>query len=512
MAQAALLIQCTDFDSSLLGLISLSLKQSISKVAASHLHTLKAVSVEDFLRQAKKIPKAADIEYAIRQQKLRDAMRMKQELEEKLSYLQSSISTIELLKSTDEEPVKKKPLLNKQTRALYYQEMQLKQHETEKLAKRHLADQHERKRRVIEQHRKQRELLLTEDHKILHKLEEERLALAEEQKQARIKAMQNKLAMRQAERERLNQIAAEELPKVKHSKPLYVQIEEAYAQRQIMPQLQRHKTELALKRIYFSPVSRQELQEHARHYEEAKAEHLQRRSLIASENTMEHLANFATKSSSKFTYAVVEQERRLKSKDHEAAEERRQLMQKQKQYASLIKEIFVPVPDSSKKAEVDRRINTHHHSTVYSRTRSPTHKVSLSDNDPNISKSTSWTPHKFKPNPMITVSQPKREAIKVDFLADRRRDRETSGDDLTRSIKSFDLNAELESTDLTERASAARLLAKAKKIERAARRQELTLTTGLKSNAQVDVIESVNDALVTSVKAKLALLDSVMRR
>lgn len=510
MAQEALAIHITDIDPGLIGAIGGLLAEVSTKVSGVHLKELKAVSVEEEIAREKEKTNAADIESAIRQQKLKEAIRMKQELEDKLSHVKDSIDNIEMLKSTEVEPVKKKTLLDKQSRAEYYEEMQRKQKEAESKAKKLLADQQERKRRLEEIHKKQIEALLTEDEDFL-KLRQERQVMIEEQKQAKIKAMQDRLAQRRAERQKLMQIGVEEFQKVKQQKPLYVQIEENYKQETLMPELEKHKAELAKKRVHFTSVSRQELNEHAQRYEEMKRENLERRSLQANESALDHQANLAGKNASKFTYVIIEEQRRLKDETQRLAEEKRRMAEKKRQYASLIKEMYVPAVDLSKKAEIDGRRDKKPSVNPY-KSRAESEKGLRSDEASSIANSVSWVPHKFKPNPMIAEQQPKREAIKIDYLGDRRRERETSEFKVSSSLKKFDLEAEIQSANLSEKEGAARLIHKAQQMERIARRQELSLSSGVKSSTQVEAMESVNDALVNSVKAKLALLDSVTRK
>mmetsp|Transcript_33989 Transcript_33989/g.59231 ORF Transcript_33989/g.59231 Transcript_33989/m.59231 type:complete len:511 (+) Transcript_33989:41-1573(+) len=510
MAQEALAIQLNAIDPDLLRVLEGVLTESCTKVSAQHLKEIKAISVEEEIKAEKEKAKAADIENAIRQQKLREAIRMKQELEEKLSHVKESIDTIEMLKPpVEDEATKKKSLLDKNARAEYYEEMQRKQLEAEKKARKLAAEQAERKRRAEEQHKKLMETMLSEDVD-LQRMKEQRQAEIEEKKQEKIRTMQQKLAQRRAEREKLMQVGVEEFQKVKAAKPLYVQIEEKYKQEILMPELEKHKAELAKKRIHFNSVSRQELTEHAKRYEEMKRENMERRSLQANESTLDHMANLASKNSSKFTYAVIEEERQKREEKTRIAEERRRMMEKQKQYASLIKEIYVPVVDPNKKAEIDGRREKH--STAPVKNRAESEKAPRSAEE-NMSNSASWRPRKFKPNSLAPPPPPeKKDPVKVDYLGDRRRERETSEVRVSRSLKNFDLDSELQSSNLSDKEGAARLIEKAQKMERAARRQELSLSQNLKTEAHVDALGSVNDALVNSVKAKLALLDSVTRK
>lgn len=508
MAHAALAAQAGLLDPALLKIVTSLLVESCSKVTTSTLKELKAVSVEDEINREREKVKAADIENAIRQQKLREALRLKQELEGKLTHIKDSIDTIEMLKPPDDEPAKRKKLQDSQLRAEYYEEMQIKQQEAERKAKKLLLEQQERKRRFEEQQKKQKDLLLLED-EALQKAKLEQQAAFEEQKQAKIKAMHDKLAQRREERERLKQIGAEELQKVKATKPLHVSIEEKYSHDVLMPELEKHKVELAKKRIHFNSVTRQELQEHAKRYEDLKRDKLDKRSHQASESILDHMTNLASKNSSKFTFAVIEEERRVKEEKQKLADEKRKMAEKKKQYASLVKELHVPAVDPHKAAEIEER-RKKRSGLRPEKSRAESEKGPRPIDDDSKPSSATWVPRKFKPNPLIAEAKPKKEPIKVDYLGDRRHERETSEIRVSNSLKNIDLQTDFQ--NLSEKETATRLIEKAQKIERAAKRQQLSLSASGKGPADIDVMGSVNDALVSSVKAKLALLDSVTRR
>lgn len=507
MAQTVLSMQANATDPDLLRAIGGQLMQSFTNVTAVHLKHLKVAAFTDITPEKVSL-KASDIENAIRQQKLREALLMKQELEDKLAHVKGSIEIFEMLQQSVEEPSPKKNLLDKQVRVDYYEDMQRRQQQAALQAKKHIAEQLERKRRIEDQHRKQRELMLTED-EILQQRKQERQAADEEQKQARIKAMQDNLAQRRAERERLMKIGMEELTKVKASKPLHLQLEEKYTQEVLMPELEKHKAELAKKRVHFNSVTRQELQEHAQRYETLKRESMERRSHQANESILDHMTNLASKNASKFTYAVIEEERKLKDETRLKADEKHRMAEKKRQYASLIKEMYAPSIDLNKKTEIEER-RLKHSTAPPKKQRAGSDKSQRSGEGSPLPSTASWVPRKFKPNPLVSVPPPRRKSVKVDYLGDRRRERDTSEVKVSSSLRNIDLEPELH--NLSEKETALRLIQKAQKIERAAKRQELGLNSGVKSVTHVEVMGSVNDALVSSVKAKLALLEAVTRK
>jgi hypothetical protein len=175
--------------------------------------------------------------------------------------------------------------------------------------------------------------------------------------------------------------------------------------------------------------------------------------------------------------------------------------------------MYVPVVDPSKRAQLEEIKERTHHSKVKksSRTGSVEANREIASETDVSSASKSWKPRKFKPNSLVPPTAPPREAVRVDYLGERRRERDGKEVGMSKSLKNIDLESELQGTDLTDKEAHARLIHKTKQIERAAKLHELHLNSRQKTT-HIEDLESVNDALVSSVKAKLALLDSVSRK
>ena len=110
---------------------------------------------------------------------------------------------------------------------------------------------------------------------------------------------------------------------------------------------------------------------------------------------------------------------------------------------------------------------------------------------------------------MIPKPKIPRPSKAVDYLQQRRAQRDESGS--IRKIQApTDWNNDLENENISNVEMAARIKSKAKRMETEARRQELLLSSVAGSSAKgVDVEEDVNDMLIGSIKAKLALLDKI---
>lgn len=467
-----------------------------ARVTAEHLHGLR---VADCAR-VNQLTKAADIETAIREHKLREALRLRQELEDKLKHIADSIKTLESLEVSKTPPMKKK-LLDKQARAEYYRAFQFKQQETQQLTKKLLKQQRARKRRAEALRKKQG--FSEED--LLGKVEEDRQSVLEEQRQIKRETLQAKLDRTLMHKQ--EDVGAkgrrEQTWETGKERPLYKVIEERYKQAVQLPELERHKTQLVRRQIYNNSLSQQELQGHVRRYKDFRRYNEERRSIQITETTLGHQANLAATSSSKFTYAVVEADRRLKEERLRIEEDRRRLAGRQKLYAGLVREIYVPQQDPAKKAEIEGRVTP-----ALPRPQVEGRKPRPSEVKP-VSSSVLVKPLAFKPSGLAYTPQPRKLPVKLDYLAELRLRRTTTDLKVSHSVKL--LEGDLLNADFTEAGTVAKIIDRAHKVDRAARRQELSLSLGDHSEASVEAIESVSSALLSSVKAKLALLDFAMR-
>jgi hypothetical protein len=471
------------------------LTDASARVTAGHLHGLRVADCA----KVNQLSKAADIETAIREHKLREALRLRQELEDKLKHVTDSIETLESLEAS-KTPTKKKKLIGKQARAEYCRAFQLKQQETQQLTKKLLQQQRARKRRAEELRKTQG--FSEED--LLGKVED-RQSVLEEQRQIKRETLQAKLDRTLMPKQ--ENVGAkgrrEQTRETGKERPLYKVIEERYKQEVQLPELERHKTQLVRKQIYCNSLSQQELQGHVRRYKDFRRYNEERRSMQINETTLGHLANLAATSSSKFTYAVVEADRRLKEERLRIEEDRRRMAGRQKLYAGLVREIYAPQQDPSKKAEIEGRVTP-----ALPRPQVEGRKPRPSEVKP-VSSSVWVKPLAFKPNGLVYTPQPRKLPVKLDYLAELRLRRTTA--DLKVSHSVMLLEGDLLNADFTEAGTVAKIIDRAQKVDRAARRQELSLSMGDHSEASVEAIESVSSALLSSVKAKLALLDFATR-
>lgn len=123
-----------------------------------------------------------------------------------------------------------------------------------------------------------------------------------------------------------------------------------------------------------------------------------------------------------------------------------------------------------------------------------------------------FRPRAFKPNPLAISSKKVRKTPKViDYLADQRRERgEEKLDVMKIKRPRFSWDEQMQSPEISHTEKVNSLQQKAKVAENEIRKQELLLKEASAVNRDAIVVEEhVNDLLLDTIKAKLALLEQV---
>ena len=112
---------------------------------------------------------------------------------------------------------------------------------------------------------------------------------------------------------------------------------------------------------------------------------------------------------------------------------------------------------------------------------------------------------------MIPKRSPKREGKVFDYLAAQRKKLDEFESRTLPSIskgnRTIDWSTDIQDKNINHEEKAERLIKKARKIETVAKRQEHMLSN--LEGRDIDAETNVNDMLVESIKAKLALLDNM---
>ena len=469
-----------------------SLQSSRTRVAQ------EPVNLSSYIEQRQ--AKQQSVEENIRDHRLKEATRLKQELEQKLEHLQDNIKTLE---QDAEEPVnsQKLPILDSKARQAHFEEEERRRQETAEFAKKLRQDQLEIARR-----NKQREEELNRKVQIeldlAQKRREEEEALQQAEKAKKLADMQEKAKKRKENIEYRKRAASEETNRLRSQQYMHDRLSQDYLSKVLQTEQEKKQEILAKQHLLHQPIRLDEIQEHAKRYEELKRE---RQAHIEAERQNKildsQISGISHAKGSSFTQAVLNQDKQTKMEQQQVAEAKRRLQEKKQRYALLVKEMFVPAVDPVKQKEMEvikeRLAHPVSHLAKNSTTRS------LSDHPETASV---FEPRKFRDNPMLPKPKPKKEAVVVDYLGERRNQRGSDAFSVSAQRGSLEIDENFGS-DLNDGEKAKLIKMRAEKVERAAKRRELLLSqVNPTSPGALEAHESVNDALISSIRAKLSLL------
>jgi hypothetical protein len=482
-----------------------SMRRVIDMLSVKKIEIPESKDVDSIIR-AKPHP---DVELQVKETRRREARRRKAELESKLEAVKESLSKLD--EEDGGETQVKLSLQDSKLRKQYMTEEQRKAQEATDFAKKMHEDQVERdrRRRQKESELQQRSQMEQDD------LEEQRRLKAEEDeynKQQRLAEMRSKAEARHALNEQLWRTEQESRRMM--SKPLYKKIEETYVTDRLMPELERRKEELAKKRQGFKPITREELEEHARAADEKRQEVDARRSQEKSLKHDDLPSSPSRPHPSKFTLSVLQQEQEAKADQEIKLQEKRRLAEKQRLYAATVKEMYAPTIDTLKQKEMllmqerlknpVKSLAMRSKSSVEKETSRSYMRSSLGEEE--YSDAPKISCRKSKKNSMIPEKKPRPEPKHLDYLGERRKYRENYAQGEV-SVRGMDLN-ELDEEGMDSEPKAQNLIRRTQRLEKEARRQELLLSSAHPANMhRLEAVDKVNDMLIDSIKAKLTLLD-----
>ncbi|CAG9336058.1 unnamed protein product [Blepharisma stoltei] len=414
-----------------------------------------------------------------------------------------------------EEPPHKPPVIDKATRDLQLLEHQLKIDVNKEFTKKLKEERLERERRIKEREEKQTKKLLDEIEE-KNKEREDYYLQQELEKQKRIEELKQRAEERKKDIETRKEIGQKEYQKVVSNKPLFKQMEDKFNQQVLMPELEKKKAELAKKRMLFQPINPQEIYEHSKKINEIRKEQEQRRQKELVQRSLEEQVNFLSPNlQSHFTEAIMEEERRKREEAEKVKEDVINRKLKMMQYADLVKEMFQPSVDKSKQTELEERIEK-----IKTKPRKMVNKTSVkswsgresgNENEETGSEGAISKPKKWKRKPLDLPpgKPPKKEFIKIDYLAEMRKEKDGK-DPLPSRAVNLNWEHELEDENLTPEEKANRIRHKAELMEKKARIQEFNIgKMNIQNHQGIEATEQVNDMIIGSIKAKLALLQQV---
>lgn len=303
-------------------------------------------------------------------------------------------------------------------------------------------------------------------------------------------------------------------------KPLYKKIEKQFEKEYVIPELEKRKKELAEKRNFVKPIDKEELLEHEKKYEEIrKQELLKREQKFKSDTDYD-----PSKYKSKFLDNVLDYEENMKLNQQKKYEEMSELMKKKKNYAKLVLETHKPKVSKRKKMEMDLIKQNLQNPTAFERIKkrmvsssqtrlNPYTALNNShlDGHESEAKYSERKKPKYKDfdwrekNRFYEIPKPPKEIKKVDYLAEKRNQR--NNDHEVRSEVRKPHRWEDEMNKFEGDAKIYHMKEKARQLEQEALKKEqlMKVTQG----DHVSERNQVNDMIIDSIKAKIALLDNI---
>ena len=392
-----------------------------------------------------------------REDKLKDAIRKKRELEDKLTFV---TETIHRLSPPRERSVSRCDLRSKSSRQRFLSEEQAKRREASTLTQRLHREQLETMRR------KELRLREEEDRRRKEEMEEERqkeaeLRQKEEQKAKHIVQIQVNILKRKHSLEAHRQLMQAELVRLQRQSYVEDKLMHDFKERFLDPRETERQEALARKKELYKPISKEELETHAKKYDEEvrrMREKMQRKS---------------QKPSPEVPCSLETSHRSL-------------LCVKRKKYGELVKSFFRPAIDPLKQKEIElikERMKTHVKIAVKQDRESPI----------------LFKPKKFRPNSMIPPVKEKRSPKNVDFLSELRKQRE------------HEMRTEQWETELrTGGKSLDDITRNVKKVEKLMNRKAMLLKhADMTDSKALEGTEKVDEALLGTIKAKLNALESL---
>ncbi|CAG9318665.1 unnamed protein product [Blepharisma stoltei] len=434
-------------------------------------------------------------EELLRKEKLKEAKTQKRMLQEQLMSIQESIRALDEIDETADQ-ANKINLQNSRVRREYLEMEKKKCEEASMLARKFYLEQ-KRLQKKWNKKLKERDLMIEEDLKAKQQeLEAENLRKEEEYKEY-LERMQLKKEKRQQELEEMKKLNSY-YEEIKKKKPLYVKIEEKYKSEYEMPELEKRKAELAKKRMMYQPVKLEEIAEHAKWYDTIKHEQQKKVEREQLSKLLDSQIRLSETMRSSWSARILEHDKLEKEAQEAQREERLKMIEKKTRYAELVKEMFQPSIDRAKQQELQERIEQ--------QVNPPKHKISktientLAYNSPIVK----WKPGLKKPK---AKEEAKKEVKVFDYLGHMRKVREDQLNEQNTDNLDIDWENDIHS-NLPAAEKAKRIKAKADKLEKKCKRKEMVFRSSMPANLKaIKQSESVDNLLINSIKAKLAVLE-----
>jgi hypothetical protein len=382
----------------------------------------------------------------------------------------------------------------------------------EEFSKRMEADKLAKKQKVSEKRKKLKERIKLQEQDMLKK-QKEIDESKEQERQERLQKIKDKDDQRKKGIEDNQKIYKQNLKTIQ--KPLYKKIEKEYEKQYVMPELEKRKKELADKRNFLKPIKREELDEHDKKYQEIlKKREVDRHHELKDDNNYD-----PSKYKSKFLDEILDNEQKSKLEEKRKAEEVGEMAMRKQNYAKLVQETHKPTVSKRKEMEMDlikqnlakptafermkKRMVSSSHGRVgqYKNLNSSMDNsvAALPSNKRRKAKDFDWR----EKNRFVDVPKPPKDFVKIDYLHELKSRK--SKNDISLQHKSLNWDIEINKYDGEDRIY--HMKEKARMLEEQAMKKERLMNAN-HDDTTYDRAE-VNDLIIDSIKAKIALLDNI---
>lgn len=373
-----------------------------------------------------------------------------------------------------------------------------------------------KKKKEAEKRKKMRQKMKEQEAQ-LAKEQAEREAEKEKERKAKLEELKRKEEERKKAIKDAENFYKENLKQIE--KPLYKKIEKEFEKNYVIPELEKRKKELAEKRNFVKPIDRSELDEHAQKYEEIRKQEMAKRQMKYNDSSDYDPSVYKTK----FLDSVLDYDSQNKAQEAKKNEEIAELQKKKKNYAKLVLETHKPRVSKRKKMEMDLIKQNLQNPTAFERIKkrmvsSSQNKItpyknlkpsSTIDDRDNLSsvrkpkyKDFDWR----EKNRFMEVPKPPKEFKKIDYLTDMRTKKNNK--DETRSENRGYHNWDEELSKYEGDDKIYHMKEKARMLEQEALKKEQLMKVHQGGDNTADR-NQVNDMIIDSIKAKIALLDNI---
>jgi archaellin len=341
----------------------------------------------------------------------------------------------------------------------------------------------------------------------------------DERKEREHQQLKEKVKKKDEERKKIieenEKIYKENLKKIE--KPLYKKIEKQYEQDYVIPELEKRKIELAKKRNFFQPINSEELEHHANKYEQARRQESAKRAQKFKINETYDPSKYK----SKFLDSVLDYDEDQKVENKKKYEEMGELVKKKKNYSKLVLETHKPKVSQRKKMEMQLIKQNLENPTAFERIKKRMVSSSQNKLSPykglnssiagSVPDSNSISKPRYKnfdwreKNRFVDVPKPPKEFKKLDYLSEMRTKKGTIDESRSEIRKVNNWDEEVNKFEGDDRITY--MKGKARYLEQEALRKEQLMKVNQGDNA--DERNEVNNMIIDSIKAKIALLDNI---